>query len=187
MSSWPVIKFTLFFTLAHGHGDAATTASLKTGVGDAGARGLPAHRNLSWWFSSDAARREQRACVFGGGERVLSRDSDARCCCCRVGHRRAPAPDPAQREHPHTTTTTTTSTSKQEQQQHRAQPAPFLRGEQDGTEEDKNITKIGDALFARSSHRRAGSIEQGRLSHRVCGAHSTGVCARGRGGCVEGG
>ena len=31
--------------------------------------------------------------------------------------------------------------SKQEQQQHRAQPAPFLRGEQDGTEEDKNITK----------------------------------------------
>ena len=46
----------------------------------------------------------------------------------------------------------------------------FLRGEQDGTEEDKNITKIGDALFARSSHRRAGSIEQGRLSHRGCGA-----------------
>ena len=66
--------------------------------------------NLPWWFSSDAACREQRACVLGGGERVLSRDSDARCCCCRVGHRRAPAPDPAQREHPQRRQTTTTST-----------------------------------------------------------------------------
>ena len=48
-----------------------------------------------------------------------------------------------------------------------------MRGEQDGTEEDKNITKIGDALFARSSHRQAGG------EHRAGKAVPPGVCVWG--------
>ena len=143
-----------------------------------------------WWFSSDAACREQRACVLGGGERVLSRDSDARCCCCRVGHRRAPAPDPAQREHP-------------QRRQRRHQQASknndsiglsrhlFCAASKTGRRRTRTSPRSA-TLSSREAptDRRAGSIEQGRLSHRVCvwGALiGVFVCARGRGGGGEGG
>ena len=142
-----------------------------------------------WWFSSDAACREQRACVLGGGERVLSRDSDARCCCCRVGHRRAPAPDPAQREHP-------------QRRQRRHQQASknndsiglsrhlFCAASKTGRRRTRTSPRSA-TLSSREAptDRRAGSIEQGRLSHRVCvwGA-LIGVFARaGEGGGREGG
>ena len=146
--------------------------------------------NLSWWFSSDAARREQRACVLGGGERVLSRDSDARCCCCRVGHRRAPAPDPAQREHP-------------QRRQRRHQQASknndsiglsrhlFCAASKTGRRRTRTSPRSA-TLSSREAptDRRAGSIEQAGKAVPPCvcvGRIDWGVCARGRGGGVEGG
>ena len=147
--------------------------------------------NLPWWFSSDAACREQRACVLGGGERVLSRDSDARCCCCRVGHRRAPAPDPAQREHPQRRQTTTTSTVQSIQLASNKNNNRFglcrhlvfaRRARRDGGgqehHQDRRRSLRAKLPQAGGEHRAGKAVPPGVCVGRI----DWGVCARGRGG-----
>ena len=115
----------------------------------------------------------------------MSRDSDARCCCCRVGHRRAPAPDPAQREHP-------------QRRQRRHQQASknnnsiglsrhlFCAASKTGRRRTRTSPRSATlSLFARSSHRQAGGEHRpGKaVPPGVCvGRIDWGVCARGRGG-----
>ena len=64
-----------------------------------------------------------------------------------------------------------------------------MRGEQDGTEEDKNITKIGDALFLCAKLPQAAGREH-RSSREGCPTGCVGrigVFARAGEGGVEGG